>query len=189
MTATCVLFDSVCAWLKPSPWRDGRHLQTVAWMVVGLLLSGEIAWTKWAPYIVSRAQFAQSSQRRFERWLHNRRIPVLALYGALVRAALADFPDRRVYYPALDTTMLWETYCVVYVGLVYRGRMIPLAWKVMEHPSASVAFADYRGLLVLLRRALAGRKVHLLADRGFVHRELMRWVKRTPDSSECLYDA
>ena len=180
MTAPCVLFESVCAWLKPAPWRDGRHLQTVAWMVVGLLLSGEIALTKWAPYIVSRAQFAQSSQRRFERWLHNRRIPVLALYGALVRAALADCPDRRVYL-ALDTTMLWETYCVVYVGLVYRGRMIPLAWKVMEHPSASVAFADYRGLLVLLRRALAGRQVHLLADRGFVHRELMRWVKRTPD--------
>ena len=112
MTAPCVLFERVCAWLKPAPWRAGRHLQTVAWMVVGLLLSGEIALTKWVPYIVSRAQFAQSSQRRFERWLHNRRIPVLALYGALVRAALADFPDRRVYL-ALDTTMLWETYCVV----------------------------------------------------------------------------
>ena len=58
---------------------------------------------------------------------------------------------------------------------------MPLVWKVIEHPSASVAFVDYRGLLVLLRRALAGRKVHLLADRGLVHRELMRWVKRTPD--------
>lgn len=180
MTAPPMLFESVCAWLKPAPWRDERHLQTVAWMVVGLLLSSEIALTKWVPYMVSRAQFAQSTQRRFERWLHNRRIPVLALYGALVRAVLGDFRDHRVYL-ALDTTLLWETYCVVYVGLVYRGRMIPLAWKVMDHPSASVAFRDYRGLLVLLRRVLTGRKVYLLADRGFVHLELMRWVKQTLD--------
>jgi hypothetical protein len=107
-----MLFEMVCVWLKLAPWRDERHLQTVAWMVVGLLLSSEIALTKWVPYIVSRAQFAQSTQRRFERWLHNRRVSVLALYGALLQAALADFRDSRVYV-VLDTTMLWETYCVV----------------------------------------------------------------------------
>lgn len=56
-----------------------RHAQTVAWMVVGLLLSSEIAWTKWAPYIINRAHFAQGTQRRFERWLHNRRIFVMAV--------------------------------------------------------------------------------------------------------------
>jgi hypothetical protein len=45
-------FESVCTWLKSAPWRDERHLQTVAWMLVGRLLSSEIALTNWAPYIV-----------------------------------------------------------------------------------------------------------------------------------------
>jgi hypothetical protein len=173
------LYDTLRGWLGPAPWRDARHLQTLAWMLVGLLSSGHVALAKWTPFCVSRAEIAQSTQRRFERWLHNRRIPVLHLYGALLKHALADFRDKRVYL-ALDTTMLWDTYCVVYVALAYRGRMIPLAWKVMEHGSASVAFKDYRSLLVFLARQMGGFEACLLADRGFMHRELMRWVKRTP---------
>jgi hypothetical protein len=52
VNASFVLFESVCTWLKSAPWRDERHLQTVAWMLVGWLLSSEIALTNWAPYIV-----------------------------------------------------------------------------------------------------------------------------------------
>lgn len=50
----------------------------------------------------------------------------------------------------------------------------------MEHESASVAFEDYRSLLMFLDRQLSRYQVYLLADRGFVHRHLMRWVKRRP---------
>ena len=128
VTESLKLYDTLRVWLGVVPWRDVRHLQTLAWMMVGLLSSSHVALTKWTPYVVGRAGFAQSTQRRFERWLTNRRIPVLSLYGALLGQVLADFKDRRVYL-ALDTTMLWDTYCVVYVSLVYRGRMIPLVWR------------------------------------------------------------
>lgn len=57
---------------------------------------------------------------------------------------------------------------------------MPVAWKVMRHKSASVAFADYRWVLVCAARVLAGREVVLLADRGFIHVELLRWAGRTP---------
>jgi len=143
-----------------------------------LLSSSPVALTKWTPYVVGRAGFAQSTHRRFERWLTHRRIPVLNLNGALRGQVWADFKDRRVYL-ALDTTMRWDTYGVVYVSLVYRGRMIPLVWKVMAHGSASVAFSDYRSLLMFLRPRLAAYAVCRLADRGFVHRELMAWVRPT----------
>ena len=71
------LYDTLRVWLGTVPWRDARHWQTLAWMMVGLLSSGHVALTKWTPYVVGRAGFAQSTQRRFERWLDNRRIPVL----------------------------------------------------------------------------------------------------------------
>lgn len=60
-------------------WVDRRHLQTLAWMMVGLLHSGWISLTAWTPYTVSRAQYAQSTVRRFRRWLDNAKIDVVSL--------------------------------------------------------------------------------------------------------------
>jgi hypothetical protein len=57
-------------------WADGRHLQTLIWMVIGLVCSECINLTKWRVYICSRAVFAQSHQQRLSRRLHNPRINV-----------------------------------------------------------------------------------------------------------------
>lgn len=105
---------------------------------------------------------------------------MLHLYAALLRPVLEDCPDRRLWV-VLDTTVLWNLFCVVQLCLVYRGRTIPLAWKVLRHPSASVAFRDYRGVLRFAARLLRGHEVVLLADRGFLHGEWLRWVGRTAD--------
>jgi hypothetical protein len=179
MPQPSVLYDTLLILLKQAPWRDRRHLSTLAWMVAGLLTSGWIALDEWAPCVAGRAQFAQSTVRRFSRWLSNPRIQPLRLYAVLLRTALAEFPDGRLYV-ALDTTMLWGGFCVVQLALAYRGRSVPVAWRVMRHKSASVAFKDYRWVLVFAARLLAGREVVLLADRGFIHVELLHWVRRTP---------
>ena len=39
-------------------------------------------------------------------------------------------------YVALDTSMLWNTYCMVRLSVIYRGRAVPLVWCVLEHGSA-----------------------------------------------------
>ena len=44
----------------------------------------------------------------------------------------------------------------------------------MEHKSASVAFEDYQDMLRSAVRRLPGKKVIRLADRGFVHTQLMK---------------
>jgi hypothetical protein len=56
---------------------------------------------------------------------------------------------------------LWNTFCVVQVALVWRGRAAPVAWKVWRHPSASVAFHDYRGVLGFAARLLKGRQMRI----------------------------
>ena len=148
------------------PFRDARHLSTLCWMVCGLLGSGWIALDEWVPFMAGRAVYAQSTVRRFRRWLSNPRVDALRLYAGLVRGALAGQSDKRLYV-ALDTTVLWNQFCVVQASLVWRGRSVPLAWKTLEHASASVAFKDYRGVLGFTARLLEGREVVLLADRGF----------------------
>ena len=63
---------------------DVRHAKTLAWMMVGLIESGLIGLTAWTPYVQGRAIYAQSTVRRFRRWLDNRKIEVHDLYGPLI---------------------------------------------------------------------------------------------------------
>jgi len=46
---------------QPTNWVDLRHLKTLAWMMVGLIHAGWINLTAWTPYVVSRAQYSQST--------------------------------------------------------------------------------------------------------------------------------
>ena len=155
MEHTPQLYDTLVHVLRQhATWLDQRHLKTLAWMMVGLIQSGWISLTAWAPYVVSRAQYAQSTVRRFRRWLNNDKLDVLSLYGPLMQQALAECGEQALYV-ALDTSMLWNTYCLIRLSVIYRGRAVPLVWCVLHHGSAQVAFGAYRDLLD--RAALQGR--------------------------------
>jgi len=173
------LYDTLVHVLSQhAEWLDQRHRTTLAWMMLGLIQAGWISLTAWAPYVVSRARQAQSTVRRFRRWLDNDKIDVLALYGPLMQQALAEWGEQALYV-ALDTSMLWNTYCLIRLSVIYRGRAVPLVWCVLEHGSAQVGFETYRELLeraaVLLPRRC---KVIVLADRGFADTDLMAHLGR-----------
>jgi hypothetical protein len=155
-------------------WLDVRHLKTLAWMMVGLILSGKINLTEWTPYVHSRAQYAESTVRRFRRWLDNKRIQVHRLYAPLVQHALSEWGEH-ILYLALDTSMLWGKYCIIRISIIYRGRAIPLVWRVLEHASSMVAFATYRDLLNKTAQLLLPYdcQVVFMADRGFADTDLM----------------
>jgi hypothetical protein len=56
---------------------------------------------------------------------------------------------------------------------------VPVSWRVFKHDSASVGYRDYK---VVLKQALLilppGLSVILLADRGFVHQELVKFCRQ-----------
>ncbi len=172
------LYTSLLLLLNQSrEWADLRHLYTLVWMVIGLIHSESINLTKWARYIQSRAQFAQSKQRRFSRWLHNPRINVQRLYSPLIQLALSSWETEELHL-SLDTSMLWSRYCLIRVAVVYRGRAIPVAWRVIEHSSSSVKIAAYKDLLKRAARLMPkGVKVILLGDRGFIDTQLMKLAR------------
>ena len=68
-------------------WLDKRHLKTLVWMVMGIIWSGKINLPEWVPYTVTKA-LAESTKRRFSRWLHNERIKVNSLYKPLIYQAI-----------------------------------------------------------------------------------------------------
>lgn len=173
------LYDAVFAMLgQHRHWRDVRHLKTLVWMVVGLILSSNIGLTDWLDYVCSRAIFAQSVQRRFSRWLSNPRVQERKLYAPLIRQALSEWKQTRLVL-AMDTSLLWNRYCLIRISLVYRGRAIPVMWKVMAHKSSSVAHSDYSKLLYAVATVLPPKaEVLFLADRGFADLDLLKQLKR-----------
>jgi hypothetical protein len=163
---------------QPGQWRDLRHLQTLAWMVVGLIQAECVQLTAWIPFVRGRARYAQSTQRRFRRWLGNPRIEVAPLYGPLIKQALREWGTQTLYL-ALDTSLLWNQYCLIRLSVVYRGRAVPVVWEVIEHGSSSVTHAAYAALLDAVPALLpAAIKVVFLADRGFADTDLLAQLRR-----------
>src|SRR5260370_22743955 len=108
-------------------------------MIVGRISSKTVSLGAWAPFVVSRARYAQSIVRRFRRWLDNNRINPEPLYGPLIEQALVGWVGKRVYV-ALDTSMLWNTYCLIRLSLIYRVRAVPLACQRIDQGHAAPAF-------------------------------------------------
>ena len=164
------------------PVRDQRHLVLLAWMVAGLLLSETVCFDRWKARLPLAHCFAASWQRRCQRWLANSRIDVEALYGPLVLWAIQQWQNPgHTLHLALDTTMLWNRFCVVVVSVVAHGRAIPLLWQTLEHPSASVSAAVSIALLEKADQLLIGfESITLLADRAFPCDELITWFDGRP---------
>jgi hypothetical protein len=116
--------------------------------------------------------------RRFRRWLDNDQLDGVSLYGPFMAPALAEW-DTQGLYVALDPSMWWNTYCLIRLAVISRGRVVPLVWGVLQHGSAQVAFAGYRDLLDRAASLLPQScQVVFLADRGFADTELMAHLQR-----------
>lgn len=162
-----------------SKYKDFRHLKALAWMINALICSSKINLSEWESYVVSRANQAQSIERRWHRFVHNSRIKVRALYIPLVMAAISGWNEKRLYL-ALDTTVLWNRYCMIHLSLICGGRAVPFLWRVIEHKSSTVAFQEYKLMLRLSHRLLLKHpNVMLLADRGFANHQLICWLKKS----------
>jgi len=158
-------------------WLDVRHMFTLAWMIVGLIRSEKINLTAWVSYIESKAQYAQSTQRRFQRWIYNDRINVHELYDPLIQQSLSEWGNHTLYL-ALDTSRLFEEYCLIRISVIFRSRAVPVVWKVIEHKSSTVAYEVYKELLDAADRLLPkGVRIVFLADRGFADMGLMGYVQ------------
>jgi hypothetical protein len=160
------LYDALLVFVSQCPWSDQRHAYVLVWMVIGIIHEGSVNLTRWIVHVQTKASQAQSSQRRFSRWLNNARIHPTRIYHPLIQLALSTWQDA-VLYLSFDTTMLWDTFCVIRLSIVYRGRALPITWRVLEHGSSSVKFRVYQDLLDKASCLMpSGVKIVFLADRG-----------------------
>jgi len=162
-------------WVQPI---DQRHLQGFAEIVAAVLQSGEACLGRWIPYLSHRDCGARAHMERLSYFLHNPQITAERYYEPILRQALSAFAGEAILL-TLDTSMLWDRFCLVEVCFVWGGRSFTLAQVVLEHGSAVVGFEQYKPVLERAQTVLPPEvQVTLLADRGFEHGELMRWLNK-----------
>jgi hypothetical protein len=167
------LQDQLSQWVQP---KDQRHLRGFAEIVAAVLQSGEACLGRWIPYLSHRDCGARAHMERLSYFLHNPQITAERYYEPILRQALSAFAGEAILL-TLDTSMLWDRFCLIEVCLVWGGRSLTLAQVVLEHGSATVGFEQYKPVLERAQAVLPPEvQVTLLADRGFVHGELMRWL-------------
>jgi hypothetical protein len=170
------LYKTLSELLFLSQWKDSRHKITFLWMLYGLIQSKESNLSEWVPFVNSKAKKAQSTERRFSRWLHNGNIKTENIYDPIIRKALLKWGEPKIYL-ALDTSMLWNSYCQIRICLIYRGRAIPLVWQTIKHGSSSIKFSYYKDLILRAKTLLPeNSKVIFTADRGFGNIQLMNFL-------------
>ena len=162
-------------WIRPA---DQRHLQGYAEAVSGILQSESGCPSHWLPYLSHRECNARSHLERLHYLLRNPAIDAATYYEPLLKHLLQAWRGAAMTL-VLDTSMLWDQYCLIEVCLAWGGRSIVLAQSLLEHGSAAVGFDDYGPVLDTVVTLLPSEvQVLFLADRGFEHGQLMRWLTR-----------
>ncbi|MHC5748756.1 MAG: transposase [Nostoc sp.] len=164
----------VSQWIHP---QDQRHLQVFCENVAAILQAQSACLSHWLPYLSHRDCKARSHMERLNYFVHNPKINAETFYFPLLEQFLTAWAGMPMTL-TLDTSVLWDEYCLIEVCLVWGGRSIPLGQTVLSHGSATVGFEDYCPVLETTLRLLPpGCRVTLLADRGFEHGALIRWLQ------------
>jgi hypothetical protein len=167
------LSEQLGQWIDP---QDQRHLTGFSEIVAAILQSKSASISHWLPFLAHRDCQARSHMARLSYFVHNPKITAESFYSPLVRQFLQLWQGEALTL-TLDTSMLWDEYCLIEVCWVWGGRSIVLAQKVLEHGSATVAVEEYLPVLEAAQAVLPpGCSVTLLADRGFEHGGLIRWL-------------
>ena len=161
-------------WITP---KDQRHFQVFSENVAAILQAQSACLSHWLPYLSHRNCEARSHMERLSYFVHNPKIDAETFYIPLLQAFLQAWEGTAMTL-TLDTSVLWDQYCLIEVCLIWGGRSIPLAQSVLEHGSATVAFNDYCPVLETTLGLLpSGSTVTILADRGFEHGAFIRWLR------------
>ena len=144
------LQDQLSQWVQPI---DQRHLQGFAEIVAAVLQSGEACLGRWIPYLSYRDCGARAHMGWLSYFLHNEQITAARYYEPILRHLLSAFAGEAILL-TLDTSMLWDQFCLIEVCLTWGGRSFTLAQVVLEHGSAMVGFKQYRPVLERAQQVL-----------------------------------
>jgi hypothetical protein len=151
------------------PGVHATRAATMALFAAGILWAGHVTLLRVAAALPVAAS-DPSTERRLRRFLANPHVAVATLWGPLLPVLLAGLGQRELVFVFAPTpSRAWGT--ILCLGVVWRGRLLPVAWRVMPQQAdwAERMTPLLEALLVAVAAALpAGCQATLVGDRGLV---------------------
>jgi hypothetical protein len=155
------------------------RVRGLALLAAGVLWAGSVTLPKVAAAL-PLATRDPSIERRLRRFLSNDEVRVETLWQPLLPALLASLGGGELCF-VFDPTPYRDQATILCLGVVCRGRILPVAWRVMPQQTAwsQRLEAVLDALLAAVNAALPpGSTPTLLADRGLVGPALIDAARR-----------
>lgn len=171
MDAPTVLWE---AWHKQVkqlfPCLHGHQQKTLAWMVVGMVLSGSAILQRMAEGLYGIGSATMPSiERRLARFVANDRVQVTSVWSHFLSQVLPFWRERRIFL-VFDCTPFDDRATILYLGLLVHSRVLPLAWQVLpaQQKWPEGQWTVVARLFEQIAAYLGQAECMVLADRGLV---------------------
>src|SRR3989449_11020951 len=154
------------AYPTPPTGHFARHLQTLAALMSGIV-GGK---STQLPHIATKVPDGSKPERRvkrFARWLDNDRI-LEEMYFVPYAEILLTHVALETLVLVMDGSVVGRDCTALMIHVIYKGRALPLAWRVRQGPKGHFPEALHIALVELMRACIpAGTQVVFLGDGEF----------------------
>lgn len=150
--------------------------RNVAWFITGLIIAAHCQLTRLArhlPWVGQRDSLVQ----RLRRILMNPRLDVRTLYGPTVGYVLHWVNNANGLILVIDRTLIGEALNILMVSVAFRGRTLPLAWKVQKKQGSFQSRYIRAALRFVAQWAPAKAHIWVVGDREFQDVALQSFVR------------
>jgi hypothetical protein len=150
----------------------------LAWFIVGVVLAAHCQLTRVAPYVPWDGN-RDSIVQRLRRGLLNQRLAVRTVYGPTVGYLLHWLNTGPPIVLVIDRTTLGDALNIWLIGIAFRGRVLPLVWKVQHKPGSFPLRYVQAALRFIAHWAPASAAIWVVGDREFQDVLLQAFVRDT----------
>ena len=153
------------------------HLVTLAMMITGIVMSRKAQLSIMSEEIPAKAK-DKSIEMRMRRWIQHPDIDVELSYFPFAHQILEALAETGQLILAMDGSQVGRGCMVLMVGIVYRSRLLPLAWVVYKGKKGHASAERHIEVLKKVQPLLPeGTQVILLGDGEYDTAEMLRWLK------------
>jgi hypothetical protein len=158
------------------PTRRVTQARNLAWFITGLIVAAHCQLTCVARHVLWDGQ-RDSIVQRLRRVLMNVRLDVRTLYGPTVGYVLHWLNNAQGVTLVIDRTMIGAALNILMVSVAFRGRTLPLAWKVQKKQGTFQLRYVQAALRFIAQWAPAHARIWVVGDREFQDVALQAFVR------------
>jgi len=161
-----------------------RRLTTLAALISGIVASKSTQLPKVAAHVPDGTQ-PESRVKRFTRWVANDAILEAVYFLPYAQVLLAHLALQTLVL-VIDGSVVGRGGVALMIHVVYKGRALPLAWRVRQGPKGHFPEALHIALVALVSALIPeGTQVVLLGDGAFDGTDLQQTVEEAGWSYVC----